>query len=174
MGWHIAHSMSFSPIYRAEQDVQELVKYSDFLKMVMYHNCAGERLARYVDNQTSAAFADFPKEQFLEFEYRVMNYQERSYEQIPYTGLSADYVYRETKRCLDGAAGTKVQIWPGIDIDIPTASNHSKSTPQGTKAAVIAAFRAGAPGVVLSRKYSENKLANLGGAGEAIRELGLA
>ena len=83
-------------------------------------------------------------------------------------------MYRETKRCLDGAAGTKVQIWPGIDIDIPTASNHSKSTPQGTKAAVMAAFRAGAPGVVLSRKYSEIKLANLGGAGEAIRELGLA
>ncbi len=174
VGWHIAHSMSFSPIYRAEQDVPELARYSDFLKMVIYHNCAGERLARYVDNQTSAAFADFPQEQFLEFEYRVMNYQERSYEQIPYTGLSADYVYRETKRCIDGAAGTKVQIWPGIDIDIPTASNHSKSTPQGTKSAVMAAFRAGAPGVVLSRKYSEIKLANLSGAGEAIRELGLA
>ncbi len=172
VGWHIAHSMSFSPIYRAEQDVQELAKYSDFLKMVMYHNCAGERLARYVDHQSSSAFADFP--QFLEFEYRVMNYEERSYEQIPYAGLSADYVYRETKRCLDGAAGTKVQIWPGIDIDIPTVSNHSKSTPQGTKAAVMAAFRAGAPGVVLSRKYSEIKLANLSGAGEAIRELGLA
>ena len=43
-----------------------------------------------------------------------------------------------------------------------------------TKAAVMAAFQAGAHGVLLSRKYSEMRLANLSGAGEAIRELGLA
>jgi hypothetical protein len=39
------------------------------------------------------------------------------------------------------------------------------------KAAVLAAFRAGAPGVVLSRKYAEMRLANVAGAGEAVREL---
>jgi hypothetical protein len=45
VGWHIWHNNSFSPIYRAEQDLSELNKYSDFLKMVMYHNCGGERMA---------------------------------------------------------------------------------------------------------------------------------
>jgi hypothetical protein len=75
---------------------------------------------------------------------------------------------------MDGAAGTKTLIWPGIDIDIPTNANHSKCTPQGTKDAVAAAFRAGVPGVVLSRKYSEMRLANLSGAGDAIKELKLA
>jgi hypothetical protein len=108
----------------------------------------------------------------LEFEYRVMNYQERSFAEIPSTGLSSDYVYRETKRCVEGASGTKTLIWPGIDIDIPTAANQSKSTPQGTRDAVLAAFRGGAHGVILSRKYSEMKLANLSGAGEAIKQLG--
>jgi hypothetical protein len=39
---------------------------------------------------------------------------------------------------------------------------------------VTAAFRAGAHGVILSRKYSEMRLANLSGAGEAIKELNLA
>jgi hypothetical protein len=62
-------------------------------------------------------------------------------------------------------------IWPGIDIDIPTEPNHSKSTPQSVKEAVLAVFRAGAPGVLLSRKYSEMRLANLSGAGDAIRGL---
>jgi hypothetical protein len=85
-------------------------------------------------------------------------------------GLSADYVSRETKRALDGVAGTKTQIWPGIDIDIPTEPGNSKSTPQSVKEAVMAAFRAGAPGVILSRKYSEMRLANLSGAGEAVRK----
>jgi hypothetical protein len=68
--------------------------------------------------------------------------------------------------------GAKTQLWPGIDIDIPTAADHSKSTPDGTRQAVLAAFRAGADGVLLSRKYSEMKLANLAGAGAAIKELG--
>src|SRR6266478_3269836 len=162
VGWHIWHNNSFSPIYRAEQDLQELSKYSDFLKIVISHNSVSQTI-----------YGDIPKQDLLmDFEYNVMNLRERSYEQIPYTGLSSDYVYRETKRAIDGAAGTKTLIWPGLDIDIPTGRNQSKSTPQGTKDAVLAAFKAGAPGVILSRKYSEMKLANLSGAGEAIKELG--
>jgi hypothetical protein len=47
----------------------------------------------------------------------------------------------------------------------------ARAPPKSVKAAVQAAFRAGAPGVLLSRKYSEMRLANLSGAGEAIREL---
>ncbi len=174
VGWHIWHNNSFSPFYRAEQDLQELSKCSDFLKMVMYHNCGGERMAAYVDSVTGNLFGDLSKQDALDFNYRVMNFRERNYEQIPFTGLSADYVYRETQRAVEGAAGTKTQIWPGIDIDIPTGLNNSRSTPQGTKSAVLAAFKGGAHGVLLSRKYSEMRLANLSGAGEAIHELGLA
>jgi hypothetical protein len=36
------------------------------------------------------------KQGLLEFNYAVRNFKERSYDQIPYTGLSADNVYRET------------------------------------------------------------------------------
>jgi hypothetical protein len=171
VGWHIAHGISRSPLYRAEQDYQELIPYSDFLKMVIYNNCAGERMAHYVDSLTSTVFADLTKQQFLDFEYRVLNYRERGYDQIPYTGLSSDYVYQDTKWAADGLAGSRVLNWPGIDIDIPTQPNHSKCTRQGVKAAVLAAFRAGAHGVVLSRKYSEMKLDNLSGAGDAMKEV---
>ena len=172
VGWHIKHSLSFSPYYRAQQDVQLLAPMTDFLKMFMYHNCGGPRMASYIHRMSSAAFGDLTEQQMLEFEYRVMNYQERSYAEIPFTGLSSDYVLRETKRCVEGARGTKTLIWPGIDIDIPTQEKESKSTPQGTRDAVLAAFRGGAQGVILSRKYSEMKLANLSGAGEAIKQLG--
>jgi hypothetical protein len=173
VGWHIWHNNSFNPIYRAEQDLRELSKYSDFLKIVMYNNCGGERMALYVDNIGSTLYKDLSKQSLLEFNYGVMNFKERGYDQIPYTGLSEDYVYRETKRALEAVAGTSTLIWPGIDIDIPTGSNHSKCTPRRVKDAVLAAFRAGAPGVLLSRKYSEMKLADLNGAGEAIKELKL-
>jgi hypothetical protein len=174
VGWHIWHNTSFNPIYRAEQDWGELSKYSDFIKVVMYNNCGGERMALCVDNIGSTLYGDLSKQELTEFTYEVMGFKERSYEEIPYTGLSADYVYRETKRALEGVAGTNTHIWSGIDIDIPTGTNHSKRTPQSVKEAVLAAFRAGAPGVILSRKYSEMRLADLSGAGDAIRELRLS
>jgi len=174
VGWHIWHNNSFSPIYRAEQDLQILSEYSDYLKMVIYHNCGGERMASYIDSVGETLYGDTPKQLLLEFEYSVMNYKERGYDEIAFTGLSSDYVYRETKRAVEGVVGKKTEIWPGIDIDIPTASNHSKCTPQGTKDAVTAAFRAGAQGVILSRKYSEMKLDNLAGAGAAAHDLGLS
>jgi len=34
----------------------------------------------------------------VDFHYRVLDYKEKSLAEIPFTGLSADYVYRETKR----------------------------------------------------------------------------
>src|SRR6266481_832147 len=171
VGWHVWHNTSFNPIYRAEQDWSELSKYSDFIKVVMYNNCGGERMALYVDNIHTTMYGDLTKQQLLDFDYAVMNLKERSYEEISHTGLSSDYVYREAKRSLEGVAGTKTLIWPGIDIDIPTEANNSKCTPQSVKEAVLAAFRAGAPGALLPRKYSEMRLANLTGAGDAIREL---
>ena len=99
---------------------------------------------------------------------------ERASLKFPKVGFSADYVYREAKRAFDALAGTKTKLWPGIDIDIPTAANHSKCTPDGTKEAVLAAFRAGSHGVILSRKYSEMMLADLKGAGAALKQLGIA
>jgi hypothetical protein len=174
VGWHIWHNTSFNPIYRAEQDWRELSNYSDFIKVVMYNNCGGERMALYVDNIGSTLYGDLSKQDLTEFTYKVMGFKESSYEQLPYAGLSADYVSRETTRALEGVAGTNTQIWAGIDVDIPTENNNSKRTPQSVKEAVLAAFRAGAPGVILSRKYSEMRLADLGGAGDAIRDLKLS
>ena len=81
---------------------------------------------------------------------------------------------RETKRARAGLQGTKTLLWPGIDVDIPTAENHSKCTPFGTEDAVLAAFHGGADGVLISRKYSEMKLANLKAVGSAIQKLGFA
>jgi hypothetical protein len=175
VGWHIWHNNSFSPIYRAEQDLSELTKYSDFLKMVMYHNCGGERMASYIRSVGGNMFADVPQQELLDFHYRVLNYDhERNLKEIPVTGFSSDYVYSETKRASDALKGLSTKLWPGIDIDIPTAAGHSKCTPAGTKGAVMAAFRGGADGVILSRKYSEMKLDNLRSAGDALKEMNLA
>ena len=173
VGWHIWHNNSFSPIYRAEQDLRRIAPVSDFLKVVIYNNCAGERMASYIDSVSETQFGDVPKEDLLRFHYRVLGYKdEGSYQQIPGTGWSADYVYRETERARKDLTGTETRLWPGIDVDIPTAAGHSKCSPGSVRDAVLAAFHGNADGVILSRKYSEMKLANLAGAGQAIQELG--
>lgn len=175
VGWHIWHNNSMSPIYRAEQDLQAIAPVSDFLKIVMYHNCGGERFAKYIDVNSKGMFGDVPGQELLDFHYRILDYSNQgALDRIPYTGLNADYVYHEAKRAHAGLQGTKTLLWPGIDIDIPTAANHSKCTPGGTEDAVLAAFKADSDGVILSRKYSEMMLANLKGAGNAVRKLGLA
>jgi len=62
-----------------------------------------------------------------------------------------------------------VKIWSGIDIDIPTGRDEKKTEPWDVREAVLAALRGDADGVILSRKYSEMRLANLRAAGEALR-----
>jgi hypothetical protein len=170
MGWHIWHTNSFAPFYRAEQDYAAFASYSDFLKVVMYHNCGGPRMAQYIRNINATLFADLTPGQTTEVTYRIQQYGgEASLEELATTGLSADYVMRETRRAVTGAGG-KTKIWPGIDIDIPTGANEKKSTPADVYEAVKAALQGGADGILLSRKYSEMRLDNLRAAGRAVRE----
>jgi len=173
IGWHVWHNNSFSPLYRAEQDYSEFAKYSDFLKVVMYNLCGGERLAQYVRHTQQSLFADLTPEQVLELTYRVMQYHDVPLDQLAKTGLSAEYVRLETRRAVT-QAGSSMKIWPGIDVDIPTAATSKKTQPDDVYRSVKAAFEGGAHGVLLSRKYSEMRLENLAGAGRAIRELGKA
>ena len=172
IGWHIWHNNSFSPFYRAEQDYADFSGYSDFLKVVMYNLCGGERLAQYVRGASRTLFADLPADRTLEFTYDVQQFRGASLDQLPAEGLPADYVLAETRRAI-ASAGASMKIWPGIDIDIPTAATSKKTRPDDVFAAVKAAFTGGAHGVLLSRKYSEMRLDNIRAAGRAIHDLKL-
>ena len=171
VGWHIMHLISISPFFRADQSYARLAHVSDYIKPSPYNNCAGPRLAQYVRNVQSTLFRDFTPDQVLEMHYKILRLTgEPSLDKLPTAGLSANYVFAETERAMADVKGA-VPIYPGIDIDIPTALTEKRTQPADVKAAVLAAFKAGAPGVVLSRKYAEMKLTNLAGAGEALREL---
>ena len=169
VGFHVAHVNSFNPFYRAERRYEEIARNADFLKIVAYNNAGGPRYARYINNLTSTLFRDVPPEELMRFNNYLLNYQEKSYTEVPTAGLSSDYVARETKRALAGVKG-QCEIYPGIDIDIPTGKGQKKTTPNDVYSATMAALKAGADGVIFSRKYSEMKLANLSGGGRAVKE----
>jgi hypothetical protein len=169
-GFHIMQNMSFSPFYQAEEDYSRTKDYTDYLKLATYNNAAGPRMASYLDRLSATVFHDASPKDFLPFYYKIMNYQEGPYDELHLSGLSADYVARETKRAVAGVQG-QVKIYPGIDIDVPTKKTDKRTKPDDVRKAVRAAFGAGADGVVLSREYVEMWNANLAAAGETLREI---
>jgi hypothetical protein len=170
VGFHVEHVNSFNPFYRATRSYEDLAKKADFLKVVAYNICGGERYANFIRNIGSTIFRDVPGEELMRFNNHLLNYgNEAPLDQLSTAGLSPDYVFRETQRALAGVKG-KCLILPGIDIGIPTKATSRKSSPPDTYAATLAAYKAGAHGVILSRKYSEMNLVDLDAAGRAIRE----
>lgn len=173
-GFHIMQTMTFSPFYRAEEDYTKRRNFADFLKLATYNNAGGPRMAKYLNRLSQTLFHDATPPEFLGLYYKIMNYQEAPFDKLATTGLSPDYVARETRRALHGVAG-EVQIYPGIDIDVPTLINtqspEKRTSPDDVRKSIRAAFGAGADGVILSREYAEMWLANLSAAGETLREI---
>jgi hypothetical protein len=170
VGFHIEHVNSFNPIFRATRSYADLAPKADFLKVVVYNNCGGERYRHFIENIGSTVFRDVPKDELLQFNNHLLNYaNEKPLDELPQAGLSPDYVFRETKRALDGVQG-KCRIYPGIDIGIPTGKKSRKASPEDTYQATLAGLKAGADGLILSRKYSEMRLDNIAAAGRAVRE----
>ncbi len=171
VGLHIEHVNSFNPFFRASRDYENLAQRVDFLKVVMYNNVGGERYAKFIHNMASTIFRDVPPEELMRFNNHLLGYsdKEAQLDKLGATGLSADYVYRETQRAIAGVKG-KCPVLPGIDVGLPTGKNNHKQTPQDVYDATSAAYRAGANGVILSRKYSEMNLDLIDAAGRAIRD----
>jgi hypothetical protein len=170
VGFHIEHTNSFNPLYRATRDYAQLAEIADFLKVVVYNNCGGERYVNFIHNICQTVFRDVPPGELMKMNNHLLNYAgEAPIESLAEAGLSPDYVMRETQRAKAGVAG-KCRILPGIDINIPTGEKSRKASPDDTYQATMGAFKGGADGVILSRKYSEMRLDNLAAAGRAVRE----
>ncbi|HEX4756428.1 MAG TPA: twin-arginine translocation signal domain-containing protein [Terracidiphilus sp.] len=175
VGFHIWHTNSFSPFFRAEQDYARFARFADYLKPVLYNNCAGPRYAKYIGKVDSTLLHDLPPEEALDVNNRWLDYEGMTPEpmslaKITTGGLPAEYVARETRRALEDVKG-KCKIYPGIDIDIPTAADDKQTEPDDVYQATKAALKAGAEGLIFSRKYSEMKLANLFAGGKAVKEI---
>jgi hypothetical protein len=171
VGFHIWHVNSFSPFLRAENDYAELAKVADYLKIVVYNNCGGPRYASFIGNLADTVFHDLPKDEVLALNNALLGLgDEAPLDRLPAAGLSADYVARETKRALAGVAGTPCRIYPGLDVDVPTQPGQKRTSPEDVYESTSAALKAGAQGVLFSRKYSEMRLENLAAGGRAVRD----
>ena len=170
VGFHIWHANSFAPFFRAEQDYAKIASSPTNSRSSPTTTAAARATPATIDSIHNTLFRDLSREEVYSFFNRILNYEhEQPLEELPTTGLSADYVARETRRAVDGVGG-KCKILPGIDIDIPTGRGQKKTAPQDVYDSTTAALKAGAAGVIFSRKYSEMRLANLAAGGRAVKE----
>jgi hypothetical protein len=195
VGWTMYQNISFSPFYRAGQHYADLSHICDFLKIMTYNTSAGPRFHTWIKNIARTVFGDAEPEQVYPVMLKLLGLDECPLEDLPATGFSPDYVRREIQRAVIGGEGRCV-VYAGIDVNIPVGQpngagvtepapgdsalidadttqgdNLIKTTPDRVKAAVLAAFKGGASGIVLGRKYSEMRLENLSGVGAALAEL---
>jgi hypothetical protein len=166
-GFHIFHRTTLHPFARAEENYAEVRRYADFLKPAIYNNAGGPRMVEDLSDLHATVLHDGTLEDFLPLYYKIMNLEEAPFDKLEEVGLSSDYVYRETKRAVEGV-NNEIPIYPGIDVDLPQGN----TDPEKVKKAVAAAFAGGAQGIILSRRYTEMRLSNLAAAGAAVRALG--
>ena len=176
VGWHIDHEpTSWDIIYRAEMSYAEMAPYSDFIKIIAYHDVLGPRIRWwYLDRLQKTILGEVPLEESLDLYYDLFGYdkqKEPKLDQLENRGFSPDYVYRETKRSVSSAEG-KTKIYTGVGFDVPWNGKPFPGDPVKVYEAVIKSFEAGAAGIVVSRDYAEMRVANLKAVGRAMKEVG--
>ncbi|WP_155848634.1 hypothetical protein [Arthrobacter sp. 35W] len=169
VGWHVWHHNSFSPLYRAQMDFTKIADYSDFIKPVMYNNCAGYRLHAHINEVKQSIFRGVDDQTIYDLYRQTLGYEEAiAFDDLPAQGLSTDYVRRETARALGGIGG-KASVYPGLDVNVPTPPHVKQTGPAEIADSITSALDAGADGIILSRKYSEMSLENLEAVGQTLR-----
>lgn len=177
VGRHLDHAQSsWDMFYRAAMPYARLAPRSDFLKLSLYHEILGPRLAGRVAGYRKHILQELSSDQALAFFYAMAGHDARvepSWERLAEGSLSPEYIYRETKRAADGVAGQSA-IYAGIAIDVPRGAGWgdkaSPSDPQVVQQAVRRAFDAGAKGIVICREYEEMREPSLRAIGKAVRE----
>ena len=176
-GRHVDHQQSsWSLIYRACLPYAEMAQDADFLKLILYTDILGPRLREhYLDRLQQTVFSDLSLEHSLAVFYSVFGHdaaKSPTLTQLEKDGFGAEYVFRETKRCVDGVQ-SRASTYAGIGLDIPSGKGWGDrkwiSDPAEIEASVAAAFRAGAQGIVASREYEEISVPSLRVVGQAAR-----
>jgi hypothetical protein len=172
VGWHIDHQpSSWDIVYRAEMSFEEMAPYSDFIKLILYHEVLGGRIRSwYLERFQKTILSELTLEQSLDIYYALFGYDKKvepKVDELGRKGFSPDYVYRETKRSV-ASAHNKTKIFSGIGFDVPGSPPED---PEKIYQATLKAVEAGAGGIVVSREYEEMRIPNLRAVGRAMRAL---
>lgn len=178
VGRHIDHSQgSWDLLFRAAMPYARMAECNDYLKISTYHEIFGPRLETAVRRYAGHIARQVPPDDLLNVFYAIAGHDktiEPKFDELAAGRLSSEYVYRETRRAVEGVAG-KAAIYAGIAIDVPTGTGWGSvprpSDPAVLECAVRRAFDAGAEGLVICREYEEMREDSLRAVGKTLKQL---
>lgn len=168
-GTHVAHGPTTLDLFeRMASPYADLVSYHDWVKPVVYHDCAGPRLSGKVSRWARILGSD--SSLAGELLYSVFGWDrgnEPDPEDLSSRPLSADYVYREVRRAVRGVGG-KIPVYSGVGFNVPGGTFGPEGGPRTVYDACLKSFEAGADGLLISREYDEMTIDNLQAVGQAV------
>lgn len=173
-GLNVWNRNHFNPIRKAQWPWAEMAEWCDWVKPITYQHQAG---AIYVDEMSSlhrSLLRGLSPQELTPIMYKVLQLDEAPWDELIQVGMDPDtYVYGQCLSAVQGVNG-KVRVYMGIGVDAPrTRADQAACTPDIVRRSVLAAYRAGAQGIILSPAYAGMNLVNLDGAAQALVELGL-
>ncbi|MEJ6478523.1 MAG: hypothetical protein QNL92_07570, partial [Octadecabacter sp.] len=104
----------------------------------------------------------------------ILGIQGADMDRVVQEGLDPDtYVFGQCAEALRGVHD-EAKVFMGLGIDAPRVrADQARCTPDIAYRSVMATYRAGGHGVVLSPNYASMHLTNLDGVAKALTELGL-
>jgi len=168
-GIHTHHGPTTLSLFeRVAYDYSALADSADWIKPVVYHQCAGWRVRKRVEEQVRSWLGDFEAEDAFQIIKTLHGYSGQPGYAEAEAGFTPEYVYREIDRCVREVDG-KCQVLSGMGFDVP----HFERTIEDPDAdqvyeSVVRSFDAGADGLLISREYVEMKVENLKAVGRAV------
>jgi len=173
-GLNVWNRNHFNLFRRAQWPWAEQTMYSDWVKPITYQHQSGEIWHKEFGFFQKTILRDFEPVAAAAVMAKVLGLNEAPLDQVVQTGMDPDtYVYGQCADALRGVHG-RAKVYMGLGIDAPRVrADQAKCTPDIAYRSVMATYRAGGHGVVLSPNYASMHLTNLDGVAQALTELGL-
>lgn len=174
VGLNVWNRNHFNIFRRAQWPWAEQTMYADWVKPITYQHQSGEIWNKEFGNFHKTILRDFDPVEAAGVLNKILGLGAAPLDQVVAAGMDPDtYVYGQCVDALRGVHG-RAKVYMGIGIDAPRSRpDQAVCTPDIAYRSVMATYRAGGHGVVLSPNYSMMKLTNLDGVAKALTELGL-
>jgi len=174
-GLNIWNRNHFNLIRRAQWPWKEQTRYADFVKPITYQHQAGEVWTKELSFFRKTVLRDFEPGETTATLFPILGLNEAPFAQLVEAGMDPDtYVAGQCETALRGVEG-QAKVYMGIGVDAPrTRADTAKMTKDIAYRSVLATYRAGGHGIVLSPNYASMHLSHLDGVAEALVELGLS
>lgn len=173
-GLNVWNRNHFNLFRRAQWPWEEQTMYADWVKPITYQHQSGEIWHKEFGFFAKTILRDFDPAVAMQIMDGILGIKGSGIDTVIQEGLDPDtYVHGQCEEALRGVHD-KAKVFMGLGIDAPRVrADQAKCTPDIAYRSVMATYRAGGHGVVLSPNYASMHLTNLDGVAKALTELGL-